>query len=108
MHARVWQLHIRPDKVQDFQDILSSVIDLAHGQEGYRGFLALASEKLESPDVTLVALWDSLEAIRASENNLYLTQAMSRFLVCCEGLPHITERELLASDFIATSARAKA
>ena len=26
----------------------------------------------------------------------------------CEGLPHITERELLASDFTVTSARAKA
>jgi hypothetical protein len=30
MHARVWELHVRPDKVQDFQDILSSVIALAH------------------------------------------------------------------------------
>jgi hypothetical protein len=58
--------------------------------------------------VTLVALWDSLLAIRASENNLFLTQAISRFLACCEGLPHITEQEVLASDFIGTSARAKA
>jgi hypothetical protein len=33
---------------------------------------------------------------------------MSRFLVCCEGVPHIKEQELLASDFIATRARAKA
>jgi quinol monooxygenase YgiN len=108
MHARVWQLHIRPGKVQDFQNILSSLVDLARQQEGYRGVLALASGKSESPEVTLVALWDSLEAIRASENNLFLTQAISRFLVCCEGLPHITEQELLASDFIVTSARAKA
>jgi quinol monooxygenase YgiN len=108
MHARVWQLHIRPGKVQEFQDILSSLVDLARQQEGYRGVLAMASGKSESPDVTLVALWDSLEAIRASENNLFLTQAISRFLVCCEGLPHITEKELLATDLIATSARAKA
>jgi quinol monooxygenase YgiN len=108
MHARVWQLHIRPGKVQDFQDILSSLVDLARQREGYRGVLALASGTSESPDVTLVALWDSLEAIRASENNLFLTQAISRFLACCEGLPHITEQEVLASDFIATGARAKA
>jgi hypothetical protein len=105
MHARVWQLHIRPGKVQEFQDILSSLVDLAHQQRGYRGVLAMASGKSESPDVTLVALWDSLEAIHASENNLFLTQAISRFLVCCEGLPHITEKELLASDFIVTSSR---
>ena len=59
----------------------------------------MASGKSESPDVTVVALWGSLQAIRASENNLFLTQAISRFLACCDGLPHITEQELLASDF---------
>ena len=108
MHARVWQLHIRSGKVQDFQDILSSLVELARQQDGYRGVLALASGKSESPGVTLVALWDSLEAMRASEDNLFVTQAIARFLACCEGFPHITEQELLASDFIATSARAKA
>jgi quinol monooxygenase YgiN len=108
MHARVWQLHIRPAKVQDFQDILSSLVELARQQDGYRGVLALGSGKSESPDVTLVALWDSLEAMRASEDNLFLTQAIARFLACCDGLPHITEQQLLASDFIATNARAKA
>jgi quinol monooxygenase YgiN len=108
MHARVWQLHIRPGKVQDFQDILSSLVELARQQDGYRGVLALGSGKSESPDVTLVALWDSLEAMRASEDNLFLTQAIARFLASCDGLPHITEQQLLASDFIATNARAKA
>jgi heme-degrading monooxygenase HmoA len=108
MHARVWQLHLRPSKVQDFQDTLSSVVDLARQQGGYRGVFALASGKPESPEVTLVALWDSLQTIRASEKNLFLTQAISRFLACCEGLPHITEQEVLASDLIATSTRAKA
>ena len=106
MPAHVWQLHLHPGKVQDFRDILSSLVELAREQDGYRGVLALASGKSESPDVTLVALWDSLEAIRASENNLFLTQAISRFLACCEGLPHIMEQELLTSNFVATSARA--
>ena len=108
MHARVWQLHIRPGMLQDFQNILSSLVELARQQDGYRGIVALASGKSESPDVTLVALWDSLETIRASENNLFLTHAIARYQTCCEGFPHITEQELLASDFIATSARAKA
>ena len=108
MHARVWQLHLRPGMVQDFRDILSSLVELARQQDGYRGVLALASGKSESPDVTLVALWNSLEAMRASEDNLFVTQAIARFLPCCDGFPHITEQELLASDFIATGARAKA
>jgi quinol monooxygenase YgiN len=38
MHARVWQLHVRLGKVQDFQDILSSLVELAREQEGYRVF----------------------------------------------------------------------
>jgi quinol monooxygenase YgiN len=108
MPAHVWQLHVRPGKLQDFRDILSSLVELARQQEGYRGVLALASGKSASPEVTLVALWDSLEAVRASEDNLFVTQAIARFLACCDGFPHITEQELLASDFIATGARAKA
>jgi len=108
MHARVWQLQIRTGKVRDFQAILSSVIDLARQQGGYRGVLAFASGKSEAPDVTVVALWDSLQAMRASENNLFLTDTIARYLACCEGLPHITEQEILASDLITASARAKA
>ena len=108
MHARLWQLHLRSGMVQDFRDILSSLVELARQQDGYRGVLALASGKSDSPDITLVAVWNSMETIRASENNLFLTEAISRYLVCCQGLPHITVQELLASDFIASSARAKA
>jgi quinol monooxygenase YgiN len=108
MHARVWQLQIRPGKVQHFKDTLSSVVDLARQQAGFHGVLALSSGKSESPDVTLVAVWDSLQAIRVSEKTLFLTEAISRYLTCCEGLPHISEREFLVSDFIATSVRAKA
>ena len=108
MHARVWQLHLRPGKVQDFHEILSSLVELAGQQDGYRGVLALCSGKSESPDVTLVALWDSLQAIRITENNLFLTHAIARYRACCEGFPHVTVQQLLASDFIATSARAKA
>jgi len=108
MHARLWQLHLRPGMVQDFQHILSSLVELARQQDGYRGVLALGFGKSESPDVTLVGLWDSLDAMRASEDNLFLTQAIARFLACSDGFPHITEQELLASDFIATSASAKA
>ena len=74
-HARVWQLHLRPGKVQDFHENLSSFAELARQQEGYRGVLALCSGKSESPDVALVAPWDSLEAIRVSENNLFLTES---------------------------------
>jgi heme-degrading monooxygenase HmoA len=108
MNARVWQLHIRAGKTEEFQEIFYSLVELARRQDGYRGAVALSSGKPEAPDVIMVALWDSAEAIRASEKNLFLTQAIARVLSCCEGVPHITEQEILASDFIATSARVKA
>ena len=58
--------------------------------------------------MTVVALWDSLTGDSGQRQQcLFLTQAISRILACCEGLPHITEQELLASDFIATTTRAK-
>jgi quinol monooxygenase YgiN len=107
MNARVWKLHIRPGKVEEFQDIFSSLVTLARRQDGYRGTLALSSGNPDSPEVIMVALWDSLEAIRASENNLFLTQAITRFMTCCDGGPQITEQEILVSDFIATSARTR-
>jgi quinol monooxygenase YgiN len=104
MHARVWQLHLRPGKVQDFEDAMSSLVTLARRQPGYYGVLALQAGRPEAPDITLVAIWDSLEAIRASERNLFLMQAISRYVALCEGVPHVTESEVLASDFIATAA----
>jgi len=106
--AYVWQLHIRAGKTEEFQEIFYSLVELARRQDGYRGAVALSSGKPDSPEVIMVALWDSAEAIRASENNLFLTQAIARVIGCCEGVPHITEQEILASDFIATSARVKA
>jgi hypothetical protein len=108
MHARVWQLQLRPDKVQDFRTVRSSVVELARQQGRYRGVFAWASGTSESLEVTLVAICDSLEVIRASENNLFLTEAISRYLACCRGLPHISERGFLAGEFVATGARANA
>lgn len=104
MYARVWQLRLRPGKLQEFEDAMSSVVGLARRQPGYFGVLALRAGRTDAPDVTMVAVWDSLDAIRASEKNLFLMQAISRYVACCEGVPHVTESEVLASDFIASAA----
>jgi antibiotic biosynthesis monooxygenase (ABM) superfamily enzyme len=104
MYARVWQLRLRPGKVQDFEDAMSDLVSLARRQPGYYGVLALRAGRAETPDVTLVAVWDSLDAIRASEKNLFLMQAITRYVACCEGVPHVTESEVLASDFVASAA----
>jgi len=104
MYARVWQLRIRPGKVDEFENEMSSLVSMARRQPGYYGVLALRSGSADSPEVTLIAVWASLEAIRASEKNLFLMQAISRYLACCEGVPNVIEKEVLASDFIASAA----
>ena len=98
MNARVWQLRIRAGKTDEFQETFYSLVQLARRQDGYRGAMVLTSGKQDSPDVIMVALWESADAIRASEKNLFLAQAISRFLGCCEGGPHVTEQDILASE----------
>ncbi len=99
MHARVWRVHIRPGKTEDFKAALQSLYPLARQQPGYRGSVALTSGTGAPREVTVVAIWNSLDDIRASERNLFVTQAISRVLVCCDGFPQITEQEVLDRDW---------
>lgn len=99
MHARVWQLRIRPGKIADFKHALSSLIAPAQQQGGFLGAIALGACRKGSPEVTLIALWETLDAMRASERNMLVTQSISRFMGCCDGLPHIEETEVLAAEF---------
>ena len=99
MHARVWQLRVRLGKLEEFKNALHSLIPAAQQQSGFLGVLALGSGERGVSDISLIALWESLGALRASEHNMLVAQAISRFVSCCEGFPQIQEREVLASDF---------
>jgi hypothetical protein len=101
MYARIWHLQIRHGMKEEFKEALDAVIRLARGEEGYFGVIALASGNSDAPEVRLVALWDTPEAVHQSEQDLFLMQAMTRFMPCCEGVPHILEKEVLAVDFAA-------
>ncbi len=99
MHARVWQLRIRRGKLEEFKNALHSLIPAAQQQGGFLGALALGSGEKGASDISLIALWESLEALRASERNMLVAQAISRFVSCCDGFPLIQEREVVASEF---------
>ena len=96
MHARVWNVRIRPGKLDEFRKELASLTGPAHRQHGFRGSLALVSDKSDSPEVTIIGVWDSLDDMRGSERNLFLMQAISRVLCCTDGFPEITEQEIIA------------
>jgi hypothetical protein len=88
-----------PDKTEEFKAALLALSHQAQRQHGYRGFLLLGPAGTDTPDTTIISLWESFEAMRDSERNLFLTQALAHLYRFSDGLPHIIERPVLTSDF---------
>jgi len=99
MHARVWRIHMLPGKTEEFKAALLALSEQARRQPGYRGFILLGPAGADAPDTTIIALWESLEAMRESERNLWLTQALAHVFKFSDGLPLIIERPVLAGNF---------
>ncbi len=104
MHARVWRVHMLPGKTEEFKAALMALSEQARRQTGYRGFLLLGPAGADAPDTTIIALWESFDAMRESERNLFLTQALAHVFRFSDGLPLIIERPVLTSDFRAAEA----
>lgn len=104
MHARVTQFHIREGKIEEFLSAVDSLVPLMHKQKGFKGLLILrggcAAPETE-PQATVITTWDSLDSLRASEENLYFYRAMARVLAFSDGFPAINEHQVLASEFSA-------
>lgn len=99
MHARVWRIRMLPGKTEEFKAALLALSDQARKHHGYRGMVLLGPAGDDTPDTTIIALWDSFEAMRDSERNLLLTQALAHLHRFGDGMPHIVERPVLLSTF---------
>jgi len=99
MHARVWRVRMLPGKTEEFKAALLALSEQARRQPGYRGFLLLGPAGNDTPDTTIIGLWESFDAMRESERNLFLTQALAHLYRFSDGLPHIVERPVLATNF---------
>ncbi len=99
MYARVAQYRVKPDKYEEFVDALDAAIPMMREQKGFQALLVLRVEGSNPPDVRVMTIWDSQQALQQSENNMYFYQAVSRALVLAEGFPVIREEEVLLSDF---------
>jgi heme-degrading monooxygenase HmoA len=106
MHARVTQYRVKPGKYEEFVDALSTAIPLMRQQKGFQALLVLRVEGSTPPDVRVMTIWDSQQALQQSENNVYFYQAVSRALVLADGFPVIREEEVILSDFPAGSSSA--
>jgi quinol monooxygenase YgiN len=101
MHARITQFHIRPGKLDEFLATVDSMVPLMHQQKGFKALIVLGTDSASptSPQTTVITTWDSLDSLRASEENLYFYRAMARVLAFSDGFPAIHEHEVLVSEF---------
>jgi heme-degrading monooxygenase HmoA len=99
MYARVAQYRVKPGKYDEFVDALSTAVPLMREQKGFQALLVLRVEGSDPPDVRVMTIWESQDALQQSENNVYFYQAVSRALVLSQGFPVIREEEVVLSDF---------
>jgi heme-degrading monooxygenase HmoA len=100
MHARVWKFAILPGKVAEFAATAKFAKSVLRKEPGYRGFLVLHSGPGEKLEATVVSVWESLVALRDSENSGF-KEALARAMAFCEPRPTMREEEVVLSDFIA-------
>jgi heme-degrading monooxygenase HmoA len=106
MYARVWRMSVLPENVEQFAADCRSGGVVNHGQPGYRGLLVLRGGPLDSPDATVVSLWDSLEALRASESDAF-QKAVAGVLARCKPGAMLREEEILTWEMPAPSKKSK-
>ncbi|HXN17656.1 MAG TPA: antibiotic biosynthesis monooxygenase family protein [Candidatus Binatus sp.] len=99
MHARVTQFSIPSEKLSEFREALNSAIPLMRQREGFQALLVLRVEQSNPPDVRVMTLWETQEALHKSENSLMFYQALARALAFAKGFPVMREEEVMLYDF---------
>jgi heme-degrading monooxygenase HmoA len=99
MHARVVQFAIPPEKLQEFSASLEDAIPRMRERKGFQALLVLRVEGSNPPDVRVMTIWESQQALRDSENSLPFYQALSRALAFAKGFPVMREEEVVVHDF---------
>jgi heme-degrading monooxygenase HmoA len=108
MHARVTQFTVPSEKLNDFIATLNSAIPLMRERKGFQALLVLRVENSNPPDVRVMTLWESQQALHESENSVYFYQALTRALAYAKGFPALREEEVVLHDFAKVAAAASA
>ncbi len=108
MHARVTQFSIPSEKLNDFLDALNSAIPLMRQRAGFQALLVLRVENSNPPDVRVMTIWETQQALHDSESNVHFYQALARVLAFAKGFPVIREEEVVLYDFAKIAAAASA
>lgn len=108
MYARVTQFSVPSENLNDFTNALNLAIPLMRQREGFRALLVLRVESSNPPDVRVMTIWETQQALQESESNLYFYQALARAMSFATGFPVIREEEVVVYDFAKVSAAASA
>jgi quinol monooxygenase YgiN len=103
MHARIVRFNVRSGKIEELAAAVDSLIPLMREQKGFKSLIVLRGAALDgnAPEpaaITTITTWDSLDSLRASEENLYFYRAMARVLAFSDGFPAIQEHEVLVCE----------
>lgn len=108
MHARVTQFSVPSEKLNDFVDSLNSAIPMMRQRIGFQALLVLRVENSNPPDVRVMTIWETQQALHESESNVYFYQALARALAFAKGFPVIREEEVVLHDFAKLASAASA
>ena len=108
MHARVTQFSVPSEKLNDFVDSLNSAIPMMRQRIGFQALLVLRVENSNPPDVRVMTIWETQQALHESESNVYFYQALARALAFAKGFPVIREEEVVLHDFAKLTSAASA
>ena len=98
MYARVWKFYVLPEKIEEFAAACRAVGTVNRARREFRGFVVVRGGTLDSPECTVVSVWDSLEALRASESGAF-QKGIVRVLDCCTSGAALQEEDVLICEF---------
>jgi|SRR3990170_2232692 len=98
MYARVWKFSVFPERVEQFRAACKSVLGILRKRVGFRALVVVRGGPRDTPESMVVSAWDSLEALRASENDAF-QRAVARVLACCKRDAVMREEEVLVCEF---------
>jgi heme-degrading monooxygenase HmoA len=79
MFARVLRSHFKPDKVEEAARMFKeSVLPLCRKQPGFRG--AFFMKDAGMGDSVIITLWESRDAMLASEENRFFQEQVAKFV----------------------------
>jgi hypothetical protein len=98
MYARVWKFNVLSEKVEQFGVACRAVGTVNRKRPEFRGFVVVRGGSRDAPECTVVSVWDTLEALRASEGGAF-QKALGEALAYCRPGAVLQEEDVLICDF---------